>query len=105
MPTFRCGEAPKNLRVVISARLASAIIFDVPVGGENDPDRLSEDAAQVTVLLPINDAHPGYLSEALASVFDQTSPRWRLLVVVEPHDADKYTQRSCPTGSTTVEFV
>ena len=40
-------------------------------------------AAKVTVLMPLKDPHPAYLEIALTSVFEQTSPRWQLLVVAE----------------------
>jgi glycosyltransferase involved in cell wall biosynthesis len=40
----------------------------------------------VTVLLPVKAYHPPYLKQAVASVTSQTSPDWRLLVIVEPGD-------------------
>lgn len=42
--------------------------------------------AILTVLLPLKHYHPRYLQEAVGSIFAQTSPDWRLLVVVEPED-------------------
>ncbi len=44
----------------------------------------------VTVLLPVRNYHPGYLRQALDSVFAQTSPHWRLLIIVEPEDAARF---------------
>ncbi|HXN85084.1 MAG TPA: glycosyltransferase [Candidatus Binataceae bacterium] len=38
----------------------------------------------VTALMPVKNYHPRFLREALASVFAQTSSRWRLIVIVEP---------------------
>jgi glycosyltransferase involved in cell wall biosynthesis len=35
----------------------------------------------VTVLMPCRDAHPRFLGLALRSVLEQSSPRWRLLVI------------------------
>jgi glycosyltransferase involved in cell wall biosynthesis len=40
----------------------------------------------VTALLPLKHYHPGYLQEAIDSVFAQTSADWRLLVIVEAED-------------------
>lgn len=44
--------------------------------------------ALVSIIMPVKDPHPTYLAEALGSVRAQTSPRWRLLVVVEPEDRE-----------------
>lgn len=38
----------------------------------------------VTVLMPIRDYHPAYLDEAIGSIESQTSPAWRLLLVLSP---------------------
>lgn len=40
----------------------------------------------VTVIVPVKDPHLGFLAEALGSVRDQTVPRWRMLIVIEPCD-------------------
>jgi glycosyltransferase involved in cell wall biosynthesis len=47
--------------------------------------------ARVTILIPIKAYDWPYLEQALQSVRDQTSPDWRLLVIVEPGDADHFT--------------
>jgi glycosyltransferase involved in cell wall biosynthesis len=44
---------------------------------------------RVTVLLPLRNYHARYLREALESIFGQTSPDWRLLIIVEPEDAPR----------------
>jgi glycosyltransferase involved in cell wall biosynthesis len=41
---------------------------------------------RVTILMPLRAHHPRLLREALRSVERQTSPRWRLAVVVEPDE-------------------
>jgi glycosyltransferase involved in cell wall biosynthesis len=55
-----------------------------------DDDALTLDQGSprygVTVLMPVKDPHPVYLAEALASVVGQSSPQWRLIIVVEPSD-------------------
>lgn len=38
----------------------------------------------VTVLMPVKDYHPAYLRKSIASLTGQSSPDWRLLVLVEP---------------------
>ncbi len=55
----------------------------------NPPDCSRRDT-RVTALLPLRHYHPRYLNEALKSIFDQTSPEWRLLIVVEPEDAVRF---------------
>jgi len=40
----------------------------------------------VTALLPLKAYDPGFLRRALDSMFQQTSPGWRLIVIVEPQD-------------------
>jgi glycosyltransferase involved in cell wall biosynthesis len=40
--------------------------------------------ARVTVLLPVRDYHPPFLERAIACIFGQTSPHWRLLVITQP---------------------
>src|SRR5438067_1256777 len=43
--------------------------------------------ARVTILMPVRDYHRVYLERAVASVLDQTSPRWQLLVIDDGADA------------------
>jgi glycosyltransferase involved in cell wall biosynthesis len=45
--------------------------------------------AIVTVLLPIKYYHPPYLEEAVGSIFAQSCPDWRLLVIGEPEVEDR----------------
>lgn len=42
----------------------------------------------LTALLPLKNYEPRFLAEALDSLIRQTSPDWRLVIVVEPEDAD-----------------
>lgn len=42
----------------------------------------------LTVLLPLKNYQPQFLSEALDSIFRQTRSDWRLVIVVEPEDAE-----------------
>jgi glycosyltransferase involved in cell wall biosynthesis len=44
----------------------------------------------LTVIMPLKNYHDGFLRKALESVFRQTSPSWRLLIVVEPADLDTF---------------
>lgn len=48
------------------------------------------DLVRLTAIMPVKGTDPQYLHEALKSIRDQTSPRWRLLVVAEPEDLDAY---------------
>jgi GT2 family glycosyltransferase len=41
----------------------------------------------VTALMPVKEVHPEYLRRALASLATQTSPEWRLLVIVDEEPA------------------
>lgn len=43
----------------------------------------------VTALMPVKHYHPGFLRAAVRSMFEQTCPDWRLLVVVDPSDRDE----------------
>lgn len=43
-------------------------------------------AAPITVLLPLKYYERRFLAEALDSIFTQTVPQWRLLIIVEPED-------------------
>ena len=42
----------------------------------------------LTVLLPLKNYQPQFLSEALDSIFRQTRSDWRLVIIVEPEDAE-----------------
>jgi glycosyltransferase involved in cell wall biosynthesis/GT2 family glycosyltransferase len=44
----------------------------------------------ITALMPVKDHDPRLLREAIGSLAAQTSPRWRLLVIVEPGDVDAF---------------
>jgi GT2 family glycosyltransferase len=44
------------------------------------------DGTAITALLPLKHFHAPFLREAMESMFRQTSPLWRLLVIVEPED-------------------
>ena len=48
------------------------------------------DADAITALMPLRCHHPRHLAAALESLFAQTSPSWRLLVVVEPEDLEPF---------------
>jgi glycosyltransferase involved in cell wall biosynthesis len=52
---------------------------------------MMEPVARVTILMPIKAYYPPYLEQALGSVRKQTSPDWRLLVIVEPADVEHFT--------------
>lgn len=43
----------------------------------------------MTVIVPVKTLDNPFLPDALQSIFDQTSPRWRLSIVVEPDDIDQ----------------
>ena len=44
------------------------------------------------MVLPIKDPHPAYFAEAVASIHDQTSPRWELIVVAESDEAARIVE-------------
>jgi GT2 family glycosyltransferase len=46
----------------------------------------------ITALLPVKNFHPDHLRASIGSMFSQTSPEWRLLVIVEPEDLDRFRQ-------------
>jgi glycosyltransferase involved in cell wall biosynthesis len=48
--------------------------------------------ALVTVLVPLKTYDARYLSEALDSITAQTSPSWRMLVIVDPEDERQLTR-------------
>jgi glycosyltransferase involved in cell wall biosynthesis len=50
----------------------------------------AESPDALTILMPVKDPHPEFLADALTSVVEQSSPRWRLLIVVEPSDLDRF---------------
>ncbi|MET0850144.1 MAG: glycosyltransferase family 2 protein [Candidatus Rokuibacteriota bacterium] len=54
-----------------------------------DP-RPARDADDVTAILPLRRYHPRHLAAALDSLFAQTDPAWRLVVVVEPEDVERF---------------
>jgi glycosyltransferase involved in cell wall biosynthesis len=41
----------------------------------------------LTVLLPLKNYQPQFLTEALNSIFRQTRPDWRMVIITEPEDA------------------
>jgi glycosyltransferase involved in cell wall biosynthesis len=45
---------------------------------------------QVTVFIPLKHYHEGYLRQAIDSVFRQTRPDWRLLIVAEDATASEF---------------
>lgn len=50
----------------------------------------------VTALMPLKNHHPGFLREALDSMLAQTSPEWRLLIIVEPGDLADFRAQLAP---------
>lgn len=44
----------------------------------------------ITAIVPIKAYHEGYLREAFGSLFAQTDPDWRAIVVVEPEDLSRF---------------
>jgi glycosyltransferase involved in cell wall biosynthesis len=46
----------------------------------------------LTALMPLKNYHPGFLAEAVGSLFGQDDPRWRLLVIVEAGDAERFRE-------------
>ncbi|HEY4002377.1 MAG TPA: glycosyltransferase [Candidatus Xenobia bacterium] len=46
----------------------------------------------LTILLPVKNYHPVFLHEAVQSVFQQTSPDWKLMVLVERRDQAHFSQ-------------
>ena len=44
----------------------------------------------LTVLLPVKNYHLAHLHKAVCSIINQTSPHWRLLIVVEKSDLDNF---------------
>jgi glycosyltransferase involved in cell wall biosynthesis len=44
----------------------------------------------LTAIMPLKNYHPEFLRKALRSLFDQSDPGWRLLIVVEREDASSF---------------
>lgn len=44
----------------------------------------------ITVLMPLKNYHPIFLKKAINSVFNQSSPNWELLIIVEHGDYKKF---------------
>ena len=44
----------------------------------------------ITVLMPVKHYHPRYLRESVASITQQSSSDWQLLVIAEPQDHDHF---------------
>jgi glycosyltransferase involved in cell wall biosynthesis len=51
---------------------------------------MMEGVPRVTILMPVKAYHRPYLEQALGSVLGQTSPAWRLLVIVEARDLEHF---------------
>jgi hypothetical protein len=47
------------------------------------------EAAAVTVLMPVRAPHPDYFAAAMVSVREQSSPRWRLLLIAERRERSR----------------
>jgi glycosyltransferase involved in cell wall biosynthesis len=50
------------------------------------------DSPALTVLMPVRAYSGEFLREAIGSLLDQTSPRWRLLVIRDGHDLDEFAE-------------
>jgi len=72
--------------------LADTLPSDLAKRGRNHGRMMEAVRPRVTVLMPIKAYHPPYVDQALASVAAQTSPDWRLLIVVEAVDVDPFRQ-------------
>jgi glycosyltransferase involved in cell wall biosynthesis len=48
---------------------------------------MDQDRAALTILLPLRHYHPAYLRRAVDSILRQTSPHWRMLVIVDAENA------------------
>ena len=46
--------------------------------------------ARLTILMPLKTFHPAHLEQALGSIVRQTSPDWRLSIIVEPADLERF---------------
>src|SRR5262245_29739050 len=47
--------------------------------------------ALITVVMPLKHHHPEFLQKAVGSITQQSSPSWRLVIVVENADAGTFT--------------
>jgi len=45
---------------------------------------------RITVLMPLKNYHPLFLEKSIESLFQQTSPEWNLLIIVERCDPSKF---------------
>lgn len=56
--------------------------------------------------MPLKAYHPDFLQESVASVMQQTSPRWKLYIIVERKDSGKFSNMLVQTlGDARVELV
>jgi glycosyltransferase involved in cell wall biosynthesis len=46
----------------------------------------------LTALMPLRNFHEPYLRQSIASMFGQTSPAWRLSIIVEPEDERTFSR-------------
>ncbi len=46
----------------------------------------------ITVLMPLKNYHPLFLEKSIQSLFKQTSPHWKLLIIVERNDLNKFNK-------------
>ncbi len=46
----------------------------------------------LTVLMPLKNYHPGFLEKAVGSLFAQSDPAWRLLLICERGDVPAFRQ-------------
>jgi glycosyltransferase involved in cell wall biosynthesis len=60
------------------------------------PTSPHHDASAITVLLPLKHYHERFLADAIGSIVTQSSPHWRLLVVVEPDDLEAFGSTLAP---------
>lgn len=56
----------------------------------------------ITALMPVRYTPERHLRAAVRSLFDQTSPSWRLLAIVEPGDLDLYRTQLSPALHSTL---
>ena len=60
----------------------------------------------ITALMPVKNYHAAFLRESLASMFAQSSPQWRLIVIVEPQcDAALASDLSVPQSDCRVRVI
>lgn len=46
---------------------------------------------RLTTLLPLKNYHPGFLRKSVASIFNQSCPRWDLLIIVEKNQVKTFS--------------